>query len=91
MLFSDADDHHVVSMDADTATPTHFVERHIDPTYDWNEWSLRRKALQLVFILRVIMVDIRISFNKYGLLLFYRLLINRPICETRRRTLHRQI
>ena len=28
-------------------TPTHFVEKHIEPKYDWNEWSLRRKAIQL--------------------------------------------
>jgi len=35
------------SVDADTQTPTHFVEKRIDPKYDWNEWSLRRKALQL--------------------------------------------
>jgi len=38
----------IVSVDACTETPTHFVERHIDPSYDWNEWSIRRKALQLV-------------------------------------------
>ncbi len=35
-------------LDAGTETPTHFVERHIDPNYEWNEWALRRKALQLV-------------------------------------------
>jgi len=35
------------SVDADTQTPTHFIEKNIDPKYDWNEWSLRRKALQL--------------------------------------------
>eukprot|EP00284_Hemiselmis_tepida_P016894 CAMPEP_0174929332 /NCGR_PEP_ID=MMETSP1355-20121228/27143_1 /TAXON_ID=464990 /ORGANISM="Hemiselmis tepida, Strain CCMP443" /LENGTH=635 /DNA_ID=CAMNT_0016175527 /DNA_START=27 /DNA_END=1931 /DNA_ORIENTATION=- len=34
-------------MDGECQTPTHFVERHIDPKYDWNEWSLRRKAIQL--------------------------------------------
>ncbi|MEW5301170.1 MAG: hypothetical protein WDW36_004046 [Sanguina aurantia] len=28
-------------------TPTHFVERHIDHSYEWNEWSLRRRALLL--------------------------------------------
>lgn len=33
--------------DAGCQTPTHFVEKHIDPKYDWNEWSLRRKAIQL--------------------------------------------
>jgi hypothetical protein len=34
-------------VDADCQTPTHIVEKYIDPKYDWNEWSLRRKALQL--------------------------------------------
>ncbi|KAJ4458576.1 putative Cilia- and flagella-associated protein [Paratrimastix pyriformis] len=29
-------------------TPVHFIEQAKDPKYDWNEWSLRRKALQLV-------------------------------------------
>ncbi|KAH7830132.1 putative cilia- and flagella-associated protein 206 [Monocercomonoides exilis] len=35
-------------VDSDTQTPVHFVESHIDPHYEWNEWNLRRKALQLV-------------------------------------------
>ena len=34
-------------VDKGTETPLHFVEKHIDPRYDWNEWSMRRKALQL--------------------------------------------
>jgi hypothetical protein len=25
--------------------PTHFVEKHIEPNYYWNEWDLRKKAL----------------------------------------------
>mmetsp|Transcript_58570 Transcript_58570/g.137604 ORF Transcript_58570/g.137604 Transcript_58570/m.137604 type:complete len:640 (-) Transcript_58570:336-2255(-) len=33
--------------EAECQTPTHFVEKHIDPKYDFNEWSLRRKAIQL--------------------------------------------
>lgn len=28
-------------------TPTHFVDRHIDYSYEWNEWALRRRALAL--------------------------------------------
>eukprot|EP00953_Heterococcus_sp_UTEX-ZZ885_P023177 12759-Heterococcus_DN1.PRE.1 len=32
--------------DAGTGTPTHFTEKHIDTEYSWNEWTLRRKALQ---------------------------------------------
>jgi len=35
-------------VDAGTETPLHFVEKHIDANYEWNEWSLRRKAIQLV-------------------------------------------
>jgi len=34
-------------VDAATETPVHIVEKNIDPNYDWNEWSLRRKALKL--------------------------------------------
>jgi len=33
--------------DGECQTPVHFVEKHIDPKYDWNEWSLRRKAIQV--------------------------------------------
>jgi hypothetical protein len=36
--------------DAGTETPTHFVERNIDPSYEWNEWALRRRALQMTNI-----------------------------------------
>jgi len=31
-------------------TPTHFVEKNIDPNYCWNEWDLRRKAIQMANI-----------------------------------------
>ncbi|CEG46768.1 Protein of unknown function DUF3508 [Plasmopara halstedii] len=34
-------------VDASTSTPTHFIEKHIDYNYDWNEWDLRRKALKI--------------------------------------------
>ena len=36
--------------DAGTETPTHFVERNIDVNYSWNEWDLRRRALQMTNI-----------------------------------------
>jgi hypothetical protein len=32
-------------VDKSTETPTHFVEKNIDPSYCWNEWELRKKAL----------------------------------------------
>ena len=28
-------------------TPTHFVESYIDPTYEFNEWTMRKRAIQL--------------------------------------------
>ncbi|KAL3660204.1 hypothetical protein V7S43_014735 [Phytophthora oleae] len=34
-------------VDASTGTPTHFIEKHIDYNYDWNEWNLRRKAIKI--------------------------------------------
>lgn len=36
-----------VSVDADCQTPVHIVEPGIDHKYQWNEWELRRRALQL--------------------------------------------
>lgn len=35
-------------VDCATQTPTHFIESNLDHSYEWNEWALRRKALQLV-------------------------------------------
>lgn len=37
-------------VDKDVETPTHFIEKNIDPNYEWNEWSLRKKALQIANI-----------------------------------------
>ncbi|GMH82261.1 hypothetical protein TL16_g09200 [Triparma laevis f. inornata] len=34
-------------VDASTETPVHFIEKNIDPSYSWNEWTLRKRALQL--------------------------------------------
>lgn len=33
--------------EAATETPLHFVEGAVDPRYHWNEWVLRRRALQV--------------------------------------------
>ena len=33
-----------VKVDAETQTPTHFVEKNIDVNYEWNEWALRRRV-----------------------------------------------
>lgn len=37
-----------LTKDVGTGTPTHFVESFIDINYHWNEWELRRRALQIV-------------------------------------------
>ena len=34
-------------VDASAETPLHFCEKRIDPAYEWNEWSMRRKAVQI--------------------------------------------
>lgn len=34
--------------DSSTQTDTHLVETNIVKSYEWNEWELRRKAMQLV-------------------------------------------
>lgn len=33
-----------VKVDAETQTPTHFVEKNVDVNYEWNEWALRRRV-----------------------------------------------
>jgi hypothetical protein len=32
-------------VDKGISTPLHFVDKHIEPNYHWNEWDLRKKAL----------------------------------------------
>mmetsp|Transcript_1685 Transcript_1685/g.1140 ORF Transcript_1685/g.1140 Transcript_1685/m.1140 type:complete len:160 (-) Transcript_1685:217-696(-) len=32
-------------VDKGLETPTHFLEKYIEPNYCWNEWDLRKKAL----------------------------------------------
>ena len=36
--------------DATAQTPVHFVEKHFDHNYFWNEWELRKKAIQMANI-----------------------------------------
>ena len=36
----------VLCSDFGAQTPTHFVERRVDPDYEWNVWALRRRALR---------------------------------------------
>lgn len=43
----------VQKRDASTETPTHFIKKHIDVNYHWNEWELRRRALRVVNLRKV--------------------------------------
>lgn len=33
-------------VDKELQTPTHFIEKNLDPNYCWNEWELRRKVIK---------------------------------------------
>lgn len=37
-------------LDKGVDTPLHFVQKNIDPNYCWNEWELRKKAIQMANI-----------------------------------------
>ena len=37
-------------VDKGEETPTHFNEKNLDPNYCWNEWELRKKAIQMANI-----------------------------------------
>jgi hypothetical protein len=39
-----------IKADVECNTPVHFVEENFDPTYEWNEWTMREKALKLADI-----------------------------------------
>jgi hypothetical protein len=37
-------------LDKGVETPTHFTEKNFDPNYYWNEWELRKRAIQMANI-----------------------------------------
>ncbi|XP_029655292.1 cilia- and flagella-associated protein 206-like isoform X1 [Octopus sinensis] len=37
----------IVKCESETQTDTHFIEKNIVKSYEWNEWELRRKAVKL--------------------------------------------
>lgn len=37
-------------VDKSIDTPVHFTEKNIDPNYCWNEWEIRKKAIQMTNI-----------------------------------------
>lgn len=32
----------------DCQTPTHIIDPCVDPNYEWNEWAMRRRLIQVV-------------------------------------------
>lgn len=52
-------------VDKGMETPTHFVEKHIEPNYCWNEWDLRKKALQMANIRKKITVSIQTELSNF--------------------------
>jgi len=46
-------------------TPTHFIEKHIEPNYHWNEWDLRKKALQMANIRKKQTVSIQSELSNF--------------------------
>ena len=46
-------------------TPLHFVEKHIEPNYHWNEWDLRKKALKMANIRKKITVSIQTELSNF--------------------------
>ena len=45
--------------------PTHFIEKYIDPNYNWNEWDLRKKALQMANIRRKVTVCTQTELSNF--------------------------
>ena len=52
-------------VDKGMETPTHFQEKNIEPNYHWNEWDLRKKALQMANIRRKITVGIQTELSNF--------------------------
>ena len=48
-----------------TATPVHFVERHIDPAYSFSEWALRRSALQMARLRQCATVSVQSTASAF--------------------------
>lgn len=52
-------------VDKGTACDTHFVEKHIEPNYYWNEWDLRKKALQMANIRRKVTCSTQTELSNF--------------------------
>lgn len=45
--------------------PTHFIEKNIEPNYHWNEWDLRKKALQMANIRKKLTVTTQTELSNF--------------------------
>jgi YHS domain-containing protein len=43
----ESDSRPIAVRDFGAQTPTHFVERRVDPDYEWNVWAIKRRALRV--------------------------------------------
>jgi len=54
-----------IMVDKGIVTPTHFIEKHIEPNYVWNDWELRRKALQMANFRRKVTVSTQTELSNF--------------------------
>lgn len=52
-------------VDKGVETPIHFVEKNIEPNYHWNEWDLRKKALQMANIRKKVTVSVQTELSNF--------------------------
>lgn len=52
-------------VDKGVTCPTHFVDKYVDPNYHWNEWDLRKKALQMANIRRKVTVSTQTELSNF--------------------------
>ena len=43
--------HPVTACDFGAQTPVHFTEKNMDPSYEWNVWAIKRRALRMANLL----------------------------------------
>ena len=52
-------------VDKSVETPVHFIEKNIEPNYHWNEWDLRKKALQMANIRKKVTVSVQTELSNF--------------------------
>ena len=52
-------------VDRGVETPVHFIEKNIEPNYHWNEWDLRKKALQMANIRKKVTVSVQTEISNF--------------------------